>query len=117
MTRVTDAEVKEIIETDLDTTPFIGTATLIVDEDLVGKGLSDARLREIELYLSAHFTTLRQRQLKSEEFGDAKDEFLGIVDLGLDSSLYGQQAKSLDTTGTLEAQGKPKSSIELISCA
>ena len=114
MARVTDLEVKEIIETLLDMTPFIGTATLIVDEDLVGQGLSDARLREIELYLAAHFTTLRERQLQSEEFGDAKDVFLGQVGKGLSSSIYGQQAIALDTTGELKSQGKTRATLEVL---
>ena len=111
--RVTDTEVKQIIETDLDVNPFINTATIIVDEDLVDQGFSAVRLREIELYLAAHFTTLRERQLESEEFGDAKDEFLGKVGKGLDASIYGQQAKSLDTSGILTDQGKAKARFEV----
>ncbi len=110
----TDSDVKEILETELDTTPFIETAKLIVDEDLVGKGLSDARLEQIELYLSAHFTTLRERQLESEEFGDSKDRLLGQVEMGLDSSIYGQQAKVLDNTGTLVNLGKAKAEFQVI---
>jgi hypothetical protein len=113
MARVTDSEVKEIIETTIDTTPFIQTATLIVDEDIAPQGLSTARLREIELYLAAHFTTLRERQLKREEFGDSENEYLGEVGTDLDASIYGQQAKVLDTSGTLAKLGEPNICFEV----
>ena len=46
--RVTDADVKAIFDTAMDTTPFIPTANLIVDEELVSFGLTEARLTEIE---------------------------------------------------------------------
>ncbi len=84
MARVTDTEVKEIIDTELDTTPFIDIATLLVDDQLLSKGLSTSLLTKLELLLAAHFTAMRERQLKSEEFGDAKDDFLGEEGKNLD---------------------------------
>ena len=110
MARVTDDQVKEIIETDLDTTPFIDTATILVD-DLVGKCLSDEKLEKIELYLSAHFVTLQERVLKSDEFGDSKEEYFADIGKGLDSSNYGQTAKVLDTSGCLANFGNPKATL------
>ena len=110
MARVTDAEVKTIIETTIDTTPFIDAATLLVDQ-LVDKGLSDDLLKQIELYLSAHFVTLQERVLKSEEFGDSKEEYFADIGKGLDSSNYGQMAKVLDTSGCLANFGNPKATL------
>ena len=116
MARVTDAEVKVIIDTTLtDLSSFITTANLIVNEDLEPKGtLSEDRLKQIELYLSAHFVTMRERQLKSEEFGDSKDVFLGEVGEGYASSTYGQQALALDSCGVLAIQGNPKARFEVV---
>ena len=81
--------------------------------NLLQNSVSDDRLKQIELYLSAHFTTLRERQLSSKEFGDSENEFLGEVGMGLDSSIYGQQSKVLDTTGTLVNQGKAKATFDV----
>ena len=113
MARVTDAEVKEILDTALSTTPFINTATVVVDENLVDKGLSTALLKEIELYLAAHYTTIREQQLTSEELGEAKNTYQGKTEMGLDSSFYGQTAKQLDTSGTLSNIGMSVAEIQV----
>lgn len=115
MARVTDEQVKKVIETDLeDITLFMETAEMIVDEQLTGKGLSDDRLAKIELYLSAHFVTLRERQLKSEKFGDASETYQGETGMNLKASFYGQTALSLDTTGSLTNLGNSMAEIELL---
>lgn len=110
MARVTDTEVKEIYITTVDTTPFITTATLLVDEELVGQGLSDDRLKQIELYLAAHYASLSLEKggLKRRKMGESEDEFRGPTGsaLGLLSSSYGQQAVALDSTGLLGATSK-----------
>lgn len=110
MARVTDTEVKEIFATTRDTTPFIETATLLVDEELVGSGLSDNRLTQIELYLAAHLasTSINHGGLKSRKIGDSEEEYRGPVGsaVGMLSSPYGQQAVALDSTGTLGTLSK-----------
>ncbi len=119
MARVTDAEVKQIIEVDPlvvpTTDPFILTATTLVDETLLTQGYSDALLKEIELYLAAHFTGMKQRQKKSEDFGDSKDVYMEVVGLGLEFTQYGQQAKILDLNGILVTLGKTKAEIQVFS--
>ena len=76
MPRVTTAEVKAVIETALtDVDSFISTADLLIDEELVGKGLTNARLVQISLYLSAHFVSVRERQATVEKMGDASTTF------------------------------------------
>lgn len=115
MARVTDCEVKEILNTEVDTTPFITTANLIVTEELGTSTLSDARLKQIELYLAAHFATLRDPQVKSEKVGDASVTYaVDSKGKGLETTAYGQTALALDTTGTLMNIDKPKAELKCI---
>lgn len=113
--RVTDTQVKEIIETSLDTTPFIDTANALVNQALLVQGFSEAYLTQIEKYLSAHFVTVRERQLKGEKLGDASNTYGGEFGQGLRFSQYGQQVLILDTSGTLEDLGKAKAEIDVIT--
>lgn len=105
MARVTDSEVKEIYVTTSDTTPFITTATLLVDEELVGLGYSSNRLKQIELYLAAHFAviSLEKGGLRSRKIDEAEDEYKPIeaAAKGFMSTRFGQQALSLDNEGKL----------------
>ena len=106
MARVTDAEVKAIIDTSRSVDPFIATATLLVNEELAASTtLSSERLQQIELYLAAHFTAITEERgaLTSSEKGDASEEYGVEVGSGLNSTRYGQQAISLDTSGRLAA--------------
>lgn len=108
---VVEVDVRAVIEVadSLDLTSFIATANLIRTEDLAGKGLSDARLDQIELYLAAHFTALKDEHgaLKSSETLNAKDEYFGDYGRGLRATRYGQQAIVMDTSGTLSAIAEP----------
>lgn len=112
MARVTDAEVKEILDTDIDTTPFITTATLVVTEDLADEDYSSARLKEIELYLAAHYATLLEPQLQATRLGDASDTYQGQTGKYLEATKYGQQVQLLDTSGILTENSKPRTGIE-----
>lgn len=105
MALVTDSEVKAIIDTTRDTTPFITIADLIITEQLSDKGLSDDRLKTIELYLAAHYTAITEERgaLKSIKIGEATDTFDSQAGQGLKLTRYGQQAISFDTSGTLIA--------------
>ncbi len=56
--------------------------------------------------LAAHFLTMWERQAKSESVaGEWSITYLGRDGLGLDASLYGQQARVLDCSGTLAKLG------------
>ncbi len=111
MPRVTDAEVKGILDTDIaDTTPFILTANLIVNEVLATAGYSDERLYQIELWLSAHFACHMDARETSVDAG-ASASFEGKTDMGLNWSRYGQQAQLLDTSGLLTALGKVRGRV------
>lgn len=113
--RVTDAEVKEIIETNLDTTPFITTANALINETLLEAGYTEDYLTQIELYLSAHFVALRERQLTKEKLSEAEDTYGGKFGTGLDFTQYGQMVKVLDVSGILSKLGKAKASLSVIN--
>lgn len=107
MALVTDEEVKQLIDTERDMTPFIDIADLIVSEQLATSGLSSARLKQIELYLAAHYAAITEERgsLKSIKVGEATDTFDTQAGQGLKLTRYGQQAISLDTSGTLKVMG------------
>lgn len=105
--RVTSAEVYSIISKDAgiavtdDLTVFIDVANDIVTTDLADAGYSDARLKSIELYLSAHFACLKYRQPINIIIDDSEDDYKNGLKPGYYQTTYGQQAISLDTSGAL----------------
>ena len=103
---ISDAQVKAIITTDRDTTPFIVTADLIVTEDLTGQGYSAERIDQITLYLAAHFVAITEERgnLTKHTKGDASEEYAMELGSGLSLTRYGQQAMDLDTSGILKTQ-------------
>jgi hypothetical protein len=120
MARVTASEVREIIETDLtdqQLAPMIAMAAMETGERLTGLGISEARLTEIERWLSAHFVaaSLDPRR-KSQGVSGASETFEGQQGMGLESTRYGQQAIVLDTTGTLAGASKGQSAKAEFSC-
>lgn len=100
--------VQELLGTSESVTTFIETAELILDEQLVGKGMSDARLTQIGHYLAAHFGTLTLKggQIVREAIDGASDTFAGKFSNGLDLTMFGQQAMELDISKTLLAQSR-----------
>ena len=79
--------------------------------------MTDALLKEIELWLSAHFVAIRDPQVRRVEretgHGRAEVDAFGETALGLDSTLYGQQVKLLDTCGKLATAGEKRAVIEV----
>ena len=116
--RVTAAELEEIIDIDSSITDtqidvFITQANLIVNDLLLDCGYSAAHLKEIERLLAAHLISALQRQAASEKVGDASVSYQGnSTGLNLDATLYGQNAKMLDTCGKLQNLGKTKAKIQ-----
>lgn len=110
---VADTDVKGIFITELDTTPFINAATLIVNEEVIPKftaniSLSPARLDLITLYLAAHFAAITDQsggRVRSK-VGDTEEDYIPISSYreplqGFRMTRYGQQAMVFDTTGAL----------------
>lgn len=121
MARVTEAEVRAIISLDdsASLTPYIAAANLLVEEKLVSTGMSVARLTQVELWLSAHFAAIGNPQIQSETVGPAQVTYQQKLGLGLDATMYGQQAIVLDTSGRLgvlnaSTGDKPISAVGII---
>jgi len=87
----------------VDAEPAIAVANLLVDELLGGQSLTEARLTQIELYLSAHFVSISQRDgpLAAQVLGEATERYFNIYGAGFSSTRFGQQAMILDTSGIL----------------
>ena len=111
--RTTRAQIAGIIELDAEIVPddnameaFISIASEFVTECCTGtsgptSSYSEARLELIERWLSAHFYTNRDPRLTNEKAGPVGGTFQSKVDLGFDTSHYGQTAMRLDTNGGL----------------
>ena len=97
-----------------DLTVFIDMADLIVTENLTGKGLSDTRLKMIELNLAAHFYTASAERggMTYQKAGQAEEGYsAGTVNQAVSgksafsTTSFGQTAMMLDTSGTLFGLG------------
>ena len=114
MISVTSDEVKSIMDGSIggDLTVFIDTANVVVKNNLTVCGYDDDTLRQITIYLSAHFASNKYRQLQSEGFGDSKDVYQGKTGMNLDATYYGQNAKLLDHQGALSKIGQGTAELE-----
>ncbi len=118
MARVTDVEVKEIFDTDIDTTPFINTANALVTNKLASEGLDDDTLKQIELYLAAHFACAKDPRITNEKIGDASNTYqLPKNGSGLNATAYGEAAIMLDSTGILLNSTKQVAKLETLPTA
>lgn len=108
MARVTTAEVREIIDTELtNLTPFIMAADQLVDQVAAAdSSLAAAHLKEISRWLSAHFAAMRDPQAAKSTVGPTSFTYEGKTGTGLEFTRYGQQALLLDTSGTLVGLSK-----------
>lgn len=104
MARTTSTAVSAIIEVDstITLTPFIEAANALVTECCGSVSDYDStRLELIERWLSAHFYTVRDMRAEQEKAGSVSQKLQSKVDLGFDTSHYGQMAMRLDTNGGL----------------
>ena len=105
MARTTSAKVEGIIEVDSDITltPFIDVANAMVTHYCTGltTAYTTAHLILIETWLAAHFYTVRDMRRTEERAGPVSERFQSKVDLGFDTSHYGQMAMRLDWQGGL----------------
>lgn len=115
MSRTTEALVRQIIETDLDVLdPFIEVASSLIDR--ICTGIQPVNALEVETWLAAHFICIRDPRLASEGLAGITASYQTAVGMGLNGSMYGQQAMLLDDTGRLASwhqqttAGKPKRS-------
>ncbi len=116
--RITDAEVKEIIDTDITPlTAFITAANLIVTANLADKELGVDLLKEIERWLAAHLIAIRDPRAANEKINNSSVTYQGKTDMGLNHTSYGQQVLILDYTGTMASVGAglKRASLEVIA--
>lgn len=113
MARTTAELVAGIIEVDedIDITPFIDTANMLVTDVCGESEYSDAKLELIERWLSAHFYAVRDPRAIDEAVKGISERTESKVDLGLDFTRYGQQAKILDTEGNLAALDEQSTTV------
>ncbi len=105
--RTTAAKVKEILDTELEdqvVEAFILGASYTIDRVFADNTeLSDAHLAEIERWLAAHYiAATREQQISEAGAGGATVKYQGNTDVGLNATMYGQQAMILDTSGKLK---------------
>lgn len=98
--RVTEDDVKAIIDTKLKgdaITPFLIMANRMVTDRLSGQ-YDAGILAEIEKNLAAHFISVRNFRVKSENVGDANVIYMATstVGEGLASTPHGQTVMLLD---------------------
>jgi hypothetical protein len=103
--RVINTEVwaltREPTTTDVDLPILL--ATTLVDEQLVGQGMTAATLKNIELLLAGHFTliTTENGPLAKKMIDVAAEGYHNVYKAGFLSTRFGQQAVVLDTSGKL----------------
>ncbi len=113
--RVSPTDVKAIFETTVDLSAFIMAADLLIDELMTDAGYSEAHLKEIARWLSAHYACTLDPRLLSEKVAGADVKYQTKVGDGLEASSYGQQVLTLDTKGILKSIiGKKAAIIEAI---
>jgi hypothetical protein len=119
MTRTNDTDVRKLITLTSvsDTASFIETANVMVDQNLLDSGLSDAVLEQIEKYLAAHLLAIHpdEKQVIEQTIGDAIDKYAGSFGKGLESTSFGQTVLLLDTTGTFAGLGTYSADISVIT--
>lgn len=113
MARVTAEEVLDIMDSDCVVSSIALTAMITAANTIITKvfktntDVTDAELKELERWLSAHIVaSTLYRMATMERVGDAEVKYMGSFGQQLDSTPYGQMVKLLDTTGELAKAGK-----------
>ena len=115
-TRVTEAEVKEIFPTtmtDEEISPYLCSASTLINGLLAGMGYTNNELRVIELWLAAHFACVRDPAVSDETIGDAAVTYHGSSGLGLNHTPYGQQVMLLEYKGKFAEVANSKGTAEI----
>lgn len=118
MARTNNSDVQDIFDTDLDTTAldaWIEIANEHVDDIAdADSSIDSTRLTKIEKLAACHFAAAQDPRLEEYRVGDAQGSFQGDTGMYYDSTVYGQQARMLDPTGTLADVGLRKASVSVV---
>lgn len=104
--RVRPDSLRDILHTEMgegELLAWIRVAHRNVEDKLVGEGVPDPTLEQIEKQLSAHYATINDPQGGDVSLGGTETEDTTERGLHLDQTRYGQAAKTLDPTGILAA--------------
>lgn len=103
MARATPTDIEDIMgEQSFTLDPFIAPANRIVEDNLVGKGIDEDTLTQIEIFIACHLVSLRAPVKTRESIRDASVSYQrGDTGMGLAATEYGQTAMTLDPTSTL----------------
>lgn len=104
MARILEEELQEILPSPTDLSPFIEIGSRFVTEHLGSvSSLSSAQLKDIELYVSAHFAamTVERGAPRFEQAGDSRVSWEFKGGEGLNMTRFGKMALLVDTSGTL----------------
>ncbi len=107
MARTTDTLVRAVIEVDAaitDLTPFIDAAHGLVEAQCTD--IMEAVATDVETWLAAHLITIRENRASNEKAGEVAQAYQYKLGLGLECSMYGQQAMMMDSTGGLARWNK-----------
>jgi len=113
---VTTDDVREIFDTDL-TDARLANFINIAYVTTKNLGITDSDLlKQLQLWLSAHYTTVYEGVVASQSVaGEWTVSYGMVLGEGLKSSVYGQQALALDTTGKLAKLSKPRAKFMVTS--
>jgi hypothetical protein len=117
--RTTKTSVKAVIDTvleDHEIDPLIEMANRIVTRTVGSEGLTDALLKDIETWLTAHLIAIgKERQPLSEKVGDIWLTFekTGMKSF-LESTRFGQMVLFMDTSGKFQTSSMKKGTIRAI---
>ena len=120
MARITDSDVRELVDVDeaTDIDWAVEAAEDVVTTHLASVGHSDSILSRITLFMAAHFVALASERggLIRESTGVASANYANIYGEGLRSTRWGQQALALDSTGTLAnvTQTRPRAEFRVV---
>jgi hypothetical protein len=114
--RTTADDVKAIFDTDINLTPFLALASMMIADSIgTDSGMSEERLTEIEKWLTAHLACAKDPRATSEGISGVTTSYqTPRGGEGLSSTFYGQQVLLLDTSCRLANANKPKALIESI---
>lgn len=117
--RCTGSEVKNIIttaKTAAQVEYYITSANLIVTDNLSNVSYSAAKLKEIEIWISAHAVAMDDPEIAKEKVGQDTEATYSMGKLGewLQRSRYGEMALLMDTSGKLASIGKREAKMEAL---
>lgn len=120
MARATSNDVLGVMSNEVpsgsDLSVFIDIAYAIITDNLDDSLFTESMLKNIEIYLAAHFTALKYKNSIETEMGGtnrARDKYGYKLGKGLEATTYGQMAIMLDSSKVLSSLNSAKMRVSL----